>query len=148
MNINIRKAENRDIDDMVVLMNYLLGLDGGFNISEENQRDGIAMVLDSKNSDFFVAEIDDKIVGMCCLHRFISTVEGGYVGVVEDVVVSESCGGLGIGGLLMDYLEEYAKKAGLPRLQLLVDKENKPAISFYKKQGWEKTKYLGFRKYL
>jgi ribosomal protein S18 acetylase RimI-like enzyme len=148
MSIVIREALRSDIESMVVLMRYLLNLDGGYQINDDNLRKGFMMALQSGQTDYFVASADGKTVGMCGLHRFISTVEGGYAGVVEDVVVMEECSGMGIGGLLLEHVENFAKETGLTRLHLLVDRENSPAISLYSKCGWEETRYIGFRKYI
>ncbi|PLX68598.1 MAG: GNAT family N-acetyltransferase [Denitrovibrio sp.] len=148
MNLDIRIAEKSDIDSMISLMDYLLSLEGDFPNQRENQQRGFELALDSETTIYFVAELDSVIVGMCCLHKFVSTVQGVYTGVVEDVVVIKEHGGKGIGKKLLNYLEDYSKKTGLTRLALMVDKGNSPAISLYKKQGWEETKYLGFRKYL
>lgn len=148
MDVKIRKAEISDIDALVRLMDYLLSLEGDFPNQEAQQRTGFRMVIESNASEIFVAELDGNIVGMCCLHRHISTVQGGYTGVVEDVVVDREFAEMGIAGMMLAYLENYAKKAGMTRLQLMVDRDNIPAVSLYKKHHWTETKYIGFRKYI
>jgi len=148
MDIIIRKAEKKDMEYLLELMDYLLGLEGDFPNREEAQKKGFNLVLDSDIADVFVAELDGKVVGMCSLHMFISTVQGGYAGVVEDVVVDEDYSGMGIGGMMLDHIEKYAKSEGVSRIQLMVDQGNDNAIAFYKKQGWTETKYVGFRKYI
>lgn len=148
MDIYIRKAEISDIDALVELMDYLLSLEGDFPNLEKQQKKGFRMLIESNSSEIFVAVLDEKVVAMCCLHRHISTVQGGYTGVVEDVVVGRDYGEMGIASMLMEYLENYAKKAGMTRLQLMVDRDNIPAISLYKKHHWSETKYIGFRKYI
>jgi len=148
MDINIRVAEKRDMESLLSLMNYLLGLEGDFPNQEENQRKGFNLALDGDIADVFVAEIDGNIIGMCSLHMFISTVQGGYAGVIEDVVVDENYAGQGIGSMLLEYVETFAKSKGVSRLNLMVDKDNETAIAFYKKHDWEETKYIGFRKYI
>lgn len=148
MDVIVRKAELRDIDAMVELLNYLLTEDGGLPIVEDKLRAGIKLVIESDIADYFVAEFDGRVAGMCCLHRFISSVQGGYVGVVEDVVVFEEYKGRGIANKMMSHMEKFAKDIGLTRLSLQVLKDNDPAISLYKKHNWEDTGYLGFRKYI
>ncbi|ADD68804.1 GCN5-related N-acetyltransferase [Denitrovibrio acetiphilus DSM 12809] len=148
MGIIIRKAGKQDIPSLIVLMDYLLGLEGDFPNMPERQRKGFEMILDSESSEVFVAEKGEKIVGMCSLHKFISTVQGSYAGVLEDVVVDEDFAGMGIGGMLITHIEKYAKAQGITRLQLMVDQNNDSAIALYKKYHWSQTKYIGFRKYL
>lgn len=148
MDIIVRKAELKDLDTMVELMNHLLTTEGGLPIVKERLEKGISMIIKSDISDFFVAESEGEVLGMACLHRFISSVQGGYVGVVEDVVVFDEHTGQGIASSLMAFMEEYAKSTGLSRLQLQVLRDNEPAIALYEKHGWEDTRYTGFRKYL
>lgn len=148
MDIIIRKAEKKDMESMLKLMDYLLSLEGDFPNRQEAQKKGFSLVLDSNIADVFVAELKGKVVGMCSMHLFISTVQGGYAGVVEDVVVDEDYAGMGIGGMMLEHIEKHAKSEGVTRLQLMVDRDNETAIAFYNKQGWDQTKYIGFRKYI
>ncbi len=110
MKLNIRLAERTDIDSMIALMDYLLSLEGDFPNLRENQQRGFEMAMDSDNTKYFVAELDGRIVGMCCLHKFISTVQGGYAGVVEDVVVFSEYGGKGVGKKTIEIPRRLRKK--------------------------------------
>ena len=148
MDITVRKAALNDLDAMVELMVQLLALEGDYAIDEARLRKGISMIIESDMSDFFVAEADGTVAGMCCLHRFISTVQGSFAGVIEDVVVSDSFKGMGIGSMMMNHMQKYAGQNGMTRLQLQVVKDNEPARSLYEKHGWEKTSYVGYRKYI
>jgi ribosomal protein S18 acetylase RimI-like enzyme len=148
MNPVIRPATIDDMDSLVSLMNYLLSIDGDFPNSEENQRRGFEMVINSDKAWVFVIESAGKIEGMCSMFSFISTVQGGYVGMIEDVVVKEEVAGQGLGQQLLEYAEKFAIEKGLSRLQLMVDKDNETARSFYEKMDWEKTSFIGYRKYI
>lgn len=148
MDIIIRKAEKKDMESLLKLMDYLLSLESDFPNKQEAQKKGFSLVLESNIADVFVAELEGNVVGMCSLHLFISTVQGGYAGVVEDVVVDEAYSGMGIGSLLLEHIEKYAKSEGVSRLQLMVYQQNESAIAFYKKHGWTETDYVGFRKYI
>jgi len=143
MSLNVRLADKNDMDSLLSLMGYLLSIDGDFPQNKDDQRRGFQMVIDSDSAWMFVAELDGKVVGMCHLYKYISTVQGGYVGMVEDVVIDKSASGKGIGLKMFEFLEGFAKEQGLSRLQLMVSKDNTPAISFYKKQDWQVTDFIG-----
>jgi ribosomal protein S18 acetylase RimI-like enzyme len=64
---------------------------------------------------------------------------------VEDMVVSDSWRGQGIGRKLLDSLLEWAKANGATRAQLLVDMDNEPALGYYQHLGWQATR-LGARR--
>ena len=59
----------------------------------------------------------------------------GQVMYLEDILVTESMRGKGVGRMLMDRLIEEAKEKGFSRLSWQVLDWNEPAINFYKKYG-------------
>jgi len=93
-----------------------------------------------------VACIDDQVVGMCSLQMLLSTAEGSPAGLLEDLVVSKSYRGHGIGGRLLAVMENRAIANGAKRLQLLADKKNSPALHFYGKRKWQQTQLICLRK--
>jgi GNAT superfamily N-acetyltransferase len=95
-----------------------------------------------------VAEQEGVVVGMATLQILISTAEGGRSGLIEDVVVSESYRGRGVGKRLMEHLVQWAAKQGLTRLQLLADRQNQPALMFYQSQGWSTTNMIALKRQL
>jgi ribosomal protein S18 acetylase RimI-like enzyme len=51
-----------------------------------------------------------------------------------------------MGAKLLAGAVNWAECRGLKRLQLLADKNNQAALSFYEKQGWESTQLVCLRK--
>lgn len=80
----------------------------------------------------FVAEENDKVVGMLLYYTRYSTWKGKRL-YVEDIVVQEPHRGKGIGKALLDTTLEYAKTKGFSGLNWQVLDWNDPAINFYKK---------------
>ena len=107
--INIRKASISDIDELVPLLYELFYIEEDFTFNKELQIQGLKILIDTgKDNLVLVAEEDNKIVGMCTLQTLISTAQGGYVGLIEDFVISESYRGKGIGKGLLISLEKIA----------------------------------------
>ncbi len=147
--ISIRPAVPADIEDMLVLLKELFAIEVDFTFNEPIQRQGLSMLLaDSKDRCVLVAERAHKVIGMCSWQIIISTAEGGMVGNIEDVVVTSAWRGRGIGCRLLAAMEEWARKHGLRRLQLLADSGNRRALDFYEKQNWTETKLVGLQKRL
>ena len=145
--INIRKASISDIDELVPLLYELFYIEEDFTFNRELQIQGLKILIDTgKDNLVLVAEEDNKIVGMCTLQTLISTAQGGYVGLIEDFVITESHRGKGIGRELLISLEKSAAEKGLKRIQLLADKNNLPAIKFYTKMNWTTTKLICLRR--
>jgi ribosomal protein S18 acetylase RimI-like enzyme len=59
----------------------------------------------------------------------------GQVMYLEDILVTESLRGKGVGTMLMDRLIEEAREKGFKRISWQVLDWNEPAIAFYKKYG-------------
>jgi GNAT superfamily N-acetyltransferase len=83
---------------------------------------------------------------MCTAQTLISTAEGGMVALIEDMVVDPGYQGMGIGQRLMAAIEDWAGQHGATRLQLLADRHNSQALSFYEKIGWQRTELICLRR--
>ncbi|AAU90674.1 acetyltransferase, GNAT family [Methylococcus capsulatus str. Bath] len=148
MDILIRPAETRDIEAMVELLGTLFSIEADFTFDPDRQRRGLALLIGSSADRVLVAECEGRVIGMCSVQTLISTAEGGPVGLVEDMVVAREFRGKGIGRRLLGEIERWAADAGLTRLQLLADRTNEPALTFYGRRGWERTALIGLRKML
>ena len=86
---------------------------------------------------YIVAKENNQIVGfagiMTCLDE----------ATLNNIVVKKSCRGRGIGGELLDTIIELCADLNMKTLTLEVDSSNIPAISLYKKFGFQN---LGIRK--
>lgn len=144
--VTVRAATTADLGGMTKLLGELFTIEQDFTPDVRRQRLGLASLMASRETTLLVAVIKKEIVGMCTLQPLISTAEGGTVGIVEDLVVSESRRGQGIGALLLDAIEETAREQHLRRLQLLTDLDNEDALRFYSKHKWEKLHLIAMRK--
>jgi GNAT superfamily N-acetyltransferase len=80
----------------------------------------------------FVAEVDGEIKGFALYYIRYSTWKGQRM-YLEDILVTESYRGKGLGKLLFDRLIEEAKEKKLSGIVWQVLEWNEPAINFYKK---------------
>ena len=80
----------------------------------------------------FVAEVDQKVVGFALYYIRYSTWKGQRL-YLEDILVTESFRGKGIGKLLFNRLIEEAKEKKFSGMVWQVLEWNEPAINFYKK---------------
>lgn len=83
---------------------------------------------------FFVAETNEKIIGLAIFYYRYSTWKGKCV-YLEDLIVTEEYRGAGIGRKLLDKVVEKAKEENASRVSWQVLEWNEPAINFYKKIG-------------
>lgn len=83
---------------------------------------------------FFVAEEDGLILGLSLYYWRYSTWKGKRLW-LEDIIVTESERGRGIGKLLFDRTMEKALEENCTGMMWQVLDWNEPAITFYKKYG-------------
>lgn len=144
----IRRAKPADIRDMIGLLRILFSIETDFVFDEGKQQRGLEMMLsDCTNRCIMVAELNQKIVGMCTAQILVSTAEGGIAALIEDLVVEDACRGEGIGKELLLSIEGWAIARGARRLQLLADHNNTRALEFYKKMEWKGTELICLRKF-
>jgi len=142
----IRKACTDDINAMTSLLSELFNIEADFTPNIRRQRQGLADLMDNRGATLLVAVAGSNIVGMCTLQPLLSTAEGGKVGVVEDLVVADSYRKSGVGRKLLKEIETTARAAGMSRLQLLSDRNNEVASTFYDRLGWATTSMIAYRK--
>lgn len=133
---------------MAELLHQLFAIEADFTPDFALQSRGLELLLHSDTSQVFVAEADEQVVGMCTVQIIISTAKGREVGIIEDVVVDLDYRNQGLGARMLDALEQWAVQRGLARLQLQADKQNAPALGFYRRQGWNHTNLIGWMKQL
>jgi len=124
----------------------LFAVEADFDFDAARQRQGLAMLLAQETAVILVAEAEGLVVGMCSGQSIISTAEGGFALLVEDVVVAEPWQGKGVGRELLAALEQWAAARKIGRLQLLADRNNAAALEFYRKLGWQGTELVCRRK--
>ena len=86
----------------------------------------------NKQFDFFVALENEVIVGLALYYYKYSTWKGKCL-FLEDIIVTESQRGKGLGKLLFDKVVQVAKDMKVRRMEWQVLDWNAPAIEFYKK---------------
>lgn len=132
--ILIRKAKKSDLPSILGLVKELAAYEKAPNevkvTLKELERDGFGK---DKVYDCFVAEVEKrKIVGIALYYTKYSTWKGRCI-YLDDIIVTESMRGEGIGKKLFDEVVAVAKKMKVRKLEWQVLGWNEPAISFYKK---------------
>ena len=148
MNVIIRSATMSDIDSMVILLGQLFSIEEDFTADVLKQKKGLELLLQNQNySKVLVAESDGKVVGMLTAQIYISTAEGAKAGMLEDMIIDKNYRRKEIGRMLIQKMEDWAFENNIKRLQLLCDKNNIPALEYYKKLNWITTQLICLRKY-
>ncbi len=135
MEVKIRIAEKKDVESMYRLIKELA--------LYEKEPDAVKISeADLEEAGFgmhplyhcFVAEAADQIVGMALVYPRYSTWQGPVIH-LEDLIVTQSQRGKGLGSKLLDAVVAYGKEQGVRRISWEVLDWNEPAIKFYESKG-------------
>ncbi len=127
-------------------MNLLSG-SGDFFADPELQERGLRLILEQPSRGrIFVVRNKDRIFGMVNLLFTISTARGGFVILMEDVVIHPDHRGQGYGAMLVNYVVEFAKQKNFKRITLLTDRLSAESQVFFEKHGFEHSRMIPMRR--
>ena len=135
MDCVIRRGEKKDLPAVLTLIRELALFEKApeqvITTVESMEKDGFGA---DPCFEFIVAEAEEKIVGMALYFTKYSTWRGRGL-YLDDLIVTESYRGKGIGSKLLNAVFDEAKKMNAKQIHWQVLDWNTPAIEFYKKVG-------------
>jgi GNAT superfamily N-acetyltransferase len=142
----IQPAISEDLDELSSLLGELFSEESDFRPDREKQLRGLRLIFEQPNRGrVFVLRRDRSIVGMINLLFTISTAEGGFVILLEDLVIHREYRGHGYGSMLLDYAIEFAKQKNFRRITLLTDRPELRSQNFFRKHGFYESPMLPMR---
>lgn len=147
-NIRIEPATLEDLPALTDLLIDLFSQERDFVPDRDKQTRGLRLILEQPNRGrVFVLRNEHKIVAMINLLITISTAEGGFVLLLEDLVVHHEHRGHGYGTRLLHYAMDFARERGFSRITLLTDKPNRRSQDFYLRHGFVESDMIPLRYY-
>jgi GNAT superfamily N-acetyltransferase len=144
--VAIEPAIAEDLDELSGLLGELFSEESDFRPNKEKQLRGLRLIFEQPNRGrVFVLRRDRLIVGMINLLFTISTAEGGFVILLEDLVIHKEYRGHGYGSMLLDYAIEFARQKNFKRITLLTDRPELRSQSFFRKHGFYESPMLPMR---
>ncbi len=135
--LQIKTAQISDLADIVSLLSDdVLGQRReGSNMSLYNK--GLTAIIEDELNDFFVALLDNKIVG-CFQVTVIPSLSRGASkrALIESVRIDSALRGGGLGRKMMQWAIEFSKSKGCCLVQLTTDKTRFQAHKFYLNLGF------------
>jgi len=142
----VEQATIEDLPQLTDLLHDLFTMEADFKPDRTKQMRGLQLILEQPNRGrIFVLRHNGMILGMINLLFTISTAEGGFVVLLEDVIVHREHRGQGIGGKLIKHAVDYAKQKNFLRITLLTDRLNDDSQRFFKQQGFSKSTMIPMR---
>jgi GNAT superfamily N-acetyltransferase len=134
--LRIEPATLDDLNELTELLFELFTQEADFTPNREKQLRGLRLILEQPSRGrIFVIRNERMIIGMINLLITISTAEGGFVLLLEDLVIHRDYRGRGYGSRLLKHAMEFARNKKFLRITLLTDNPES-ALGFYRKHGF------------
>jgi N-acetylglutamate synthase-like GNAT family acetyltransferase len=147
---NRPKVEPATIEDLPALTQLVMDLfafSGDFTPDHDAQERGLRLILEQPSRGrIFVLRNDHRLIGMVNLLFTISTAMGGFVILMEDVIVHPDHRGQGYGTALLEHVVEFARQKDFKRITLLTDKISAESQHFFQKNQFEYSNMIPMRR--
>jgi GNAT superfamily N-acetyltransferase len=145
-NVVIEPATEADLDELSDMLGELFAQESDFRPDKQKQLRGLRLIFEQPSRGrVFVLRRNGAIVGMINLLFTISTAEGGFVILLEDLVVHKEYQGQGYGSMLLKHAIEFAKQKNFLRITLLTDRPENVAQAFFRKHGFVESSMIPMR---
>jgi len=142
----IEQATLEDLPLLTDLLIDLLASEEDFKPDRIKQMRGLRLILEQPNRGrIFVLKHHGMILGMVNILFTISTAEGGFVILLEDLIINRDHRGLGFGSQLIQHVIGYAKQKDFLRITLLADRMNEGSRKFFRKHGFAESTMIPMR---
>ncbi len=146
--LRIEPATLDDLPELTEMLYELFSQEADFVPDRDKQMRGLRLLLEQPSRGrIFVLRSPNKIIGMINLLITISTAEGGFVLILEDLIIDRAHRGQGYGTKLLEYAIDFAKKKNFLRITLLTDQPDEPQKHFYLKNGFVQSSMVPMRMY-
>src|ERR1700736_200756 len=142
----IEPATEADLDELSEMLGELFAQEGDFRPDKDKQLRGLRLIFEQPSRGrVFVLRRDGVIVGMINLLFTISTAEGGFVVLLEDLVIHKEFQGHGYGAMLLKHAIEFARQKNFLRITLLTDRPGHGAKEFFRRHGFHESSMIPLR---
>jgi N-acetylglutamate synthase-like GNAT family acetyltransferase len=144
--VTIEPATEADLDELSELLGELFSEESDFRPNKDKQLRGLRLIFEQPNRGrVFVLRRDNAIVGMINLLFTISTAEGGFVILLEDLVVHRTYRDHGYGADLLKYAINFARQKNFLRITLLTDRPEIRSQNFFRRHGFHESSMMPMR---
>src|SRR5437660_11918513 len=129
------------------MLGELFAQESDFRPDKEKQLRGLRLIFEQPSRGrVFVLRRDGVIVGMINLLFTMSTAEGGFVILLEDLVIHKQYQGHGYGSKLLNHAIEFARQKNFFRITLLTDRPEHEAEEYFRRHGVHESWLLTMRR--
>jgi GNAT superfamily N-acetyltransferase len=144
--VAIEPATEADLDELSEMLGGLFSQESDFRPDKSKQLRGLRLIFEQPSRGrVFVLRRDGIIVGMINLLFTISTAEGGFVILLEDLVIHKEYQSHGYGAKLLNHAIDFARQKNFLRITLLTDRPENLAQEFFRRHGFVESSMIPMR---
>ncbi len=144
--LRIEPALLEDLPKLADLLHDLFSQEADFTPNRDKQLRGLRLILEQPaRGRIFVLRNENYIFGMINLLITLSTAEGGFVLLLEDLIIHTKHRRQGYGSRLLRHAMEFAQEKNFLRITLLTDKPNEDVKRFFFREGFEVSDMIPLR---
>ncbi len=142
------RIEPAILDDLPLMADLLADLfshEPEFRANHAKQMRGLKLILEKPDRGrIFVLRNNARIVAMVNLLFTISTAEGGFVIIMEDLVVHADHRGQGHGARLLRHAIDFAREKNFLRIALVTHRDGR-VLEFWRRHGFIESEMVTMR---
>jgi len=144
--LRIESATIEDLPQLTEMLFDLFSHETDFQPDMDKHERGLRLLLEQPNRGrIFVLRTSAGLVGMINLLITISTAEGGFVLLLEDLVIRREHRGMRYGTMLLQHAIEFARQKNFLRITCLTDKLEDQSRKFFIKNGFYQSEMIPLR---
>ncbi len=144
--IRVEPATIEDLPELTSLLLELFEEEEDFEPDSDLQARGLRLVLEEPSRGrILIIRAGHKIIAMANLLITISTASGGFVLLMEDVIVHPDHRGQGYGSTLIEHVIQYAREKNFLRITLLTDRISAESQRFFQRYGFQFSHMIPMR---
>jgi GNAT superfamily N-acetyltransferase len=137
MNIHYAPAEEKDIGLLLDMMSRFYAIDGYHFDSTISRSNVSAFIANEQLGRIWLIVIDSEMAGYLILTFCFSFEFKGKTAFVDELFLHETYRGKGIGGQVLDFVDQQSQELQLKALHLEVERHNDKGKRLYIKKGFK-----------
>lgn len=143
---HVEPATLADLEPLTDLLVELFEQEADFTPDRPKQMRALRLILEEPSRGrIFVLRNHEIIVGMINLLVTISTAEGGFALLLEDLIIHRDFRGQKLGSKLLQFAIDYAREKEFVRITLLTDRDDEQTVRFYESHGFFVSRMVPLR---
>jgi GNAT superfamily N-acetyltransferase len=139
MNIEFALAAEQDIPEILTMMEEFYAIDHYPFSKNQTAENMLFFISNPELGRLWMIVSEGSILGYIIFTFGYSFEHGGRFGLLDEFFLKSDFRGKGLGKLVMDFINDEARKLGIGVLLLEVEKHNAAGLKLYREKGYQEN---------